>query len=365
MWLSTVVTKRTATHSINQINLELSVRLMKIAIKIHLFLLGLVLSASSAIVSAQTVTVIKFSHVAASDTPKGKAALRFKELVEQATGRLRVDVYANNHLYKEADELEALQLGAVQMVAPSLAKLARYGTYDFEVFDLPYLFADQNAVERVTEGPVGRTLLRKLESKGMVGLAYWDQGFKIMSANKALNMPVDFVGQKMRIYSSPVLKAQMGALGAIPQMLDESDVYFALRSGVVTGTESTPANFYSKKLYEVQRHVTVSNHGYVGSAVIVNKKFWDSLPSELRKVVDDAMRQATSYGNALAAKENEEALALIKKTRKTIVHVLTKQESAAWQQALLPVQDELKTRVGGAIVTAVNYAAEGRRVGTR
>lgn len=338
---------------------------MKIAIKIHLFLLGLLLLAASPIVSAQTVTVIKFSHVATSDSAKGKAALRFKELVEQASRRLRVDVYANNQLYKESDELEALQLGAVQILAPSLAKLAQFGVYDFEVFDLPYLFVDQKAVDRVTEGPLGRTLLKKLDSKGMVGLAYWDSGFKIMSANKPLNMPADFAGQKMRIHSSPVLEVQMEALGAIPQMLDGNDVYFALRSGVVNGTESTPASFYSRKLYEVQRHVTISNHGYVGNAVIVNKKFWDALPSELRKVVSDAMRQATLYGNDLAAKENEAALALIKKTKQTTLHTLTSRESEAWQQALLPVREELKTRIGKAIVTAVSNEVEVRRMGVR
>lgn len=335
---------------------------MKTAIKLHLLLFGLALSMTCAMVSAQTV--IKFSHVAASDTPKGKAALRFKQLVEQASRqRVRVDVYPNNQLYKESDELEALQLGAVQMLAPSLAKLAQFGVQEFEVFDLPYIFADKDAVSRVTEGPVGKSLLKKLDSKGMVGLAYWDNGFKIMSANKALKMPADFAGQKMRIHSSRVLDMQMEALGAVPQILDAGEVYPALQIGVVDGTESSPINFYMRKMYEVQSHVTVSNHGYLGSAVIVNKKFWDSLPSDLRNIIAGAMDDATSYGNALAQQENDTALEWIKKSGKTKVHVLSDKEQNAWRNALLPVRQELESHIGKAVVLAVTRDAQGRRPG--
>lgn len=339
---------------------------MKIATKLHLVLLSFALSTAATIVSAQNTTVIKFSHVSASDTAKGQAALRFKELVEQSSRRrVRVDVYPNNQLYKESDEIEALQLGAVQMVAPSLAKLAQFGAQDFEVFDLPYLFADKDAVTRVTEGAIGKTMLRKLESKGMIGLAYWDSGFKMMSSNKPLKIPADFVGQRMRIHSSPVLEDQMQALGAIPQMLDGNEVYFALRSRIVDGAESSPVNFYAKKLYEVQSHVTVSNHGYLGSAVIVNKKFWEGLPSDLRKVIDDAMREATAYGNKLAAQENDAALEIIKKSKKTKVHFLTGKETAALRLALQPVRKQLEGRIGKAIVLAVTKESETPRLSDR
>lgn len=339
---------------------------MRIATKIHWILLAFALSTVATIVSAQTTTIIKFSHVSASDTPKGRAALRFKELVEKASlRRIRVDVYPNNQLYKESDELEALQLGAVQMVAPTLAKLAQFGAKDFEVFDLPYLFDNQEAVSRVTDSAIGKSMLRKLESKGMIGLAYWNSGFKIMSSNKPLKMPANFVGQRMRIHSSPVLEDQMEALGAIPQMLDGNDVYFALRSRAVDGVESSPVNFYAKKLYEVQSHVTVSNHGYLGNAVIVNKKFWDGLPSDLRKVIDDAMRDATTYGNTLAAQENDAALDAIKKSNKTKVHVLTDKENAAWRKALQPVRQRLEGRIGKSVVLAVTKEAEMRRLSDR
>ena len=337
---------------------------MKLAKKLPWLVLGLALSLAAVTIgtaTAQTTTVIKFSHVAASDTPKGKAALRFKELVEQSSRRrVRVDIYPNNLLYKESDELEALQLGAVQMLAPSLAKLAQFGVKEFEVFDLPYIFADKEAVARVTEGPVGKSILRQLESKGMVGLAYWDNGFKIMSADKPLKMPADFAGQKMRIHSSRVLDMEMEALGAIPQILDASQVYSALQMGVVNGTESSAANFQARKWYEVQSNVTLSNHGYVGSAVIVNKKFWDGLPSDLRSLIVNAMKEATEYGNTLAGQEHDAAIEWLKKSGKIRVHELSQKENAAWRQALLPVSKGLEEKIGKAIVTATTKEAEGR-----
>jgi C4-dicarboxylate-binding protein DctP len=337
---------------------------MKIAMKLHLHvLLGLALTLAATVASAQTV--IKFSHVAAIDSPKGKTAQRFKVLVEQASrGRVRVDVYPNNQLYKESDELEALQLGAVQMLAPSLVKLTQSGVREFEVFDLPYLFADDAAVARVTEGAIGRSLLNKLESKGMVGLAYWNNGFKVMSANKLLNTPSDFVGLKMRIHSSQTLDAQMEALGAVPRLLDTGEVHMALEAGLIDGTESTPASFQTRKLYEVQSNLTVSNHGYLGSAVVVNKKFWDGLPSDLRSIIDNAMRDATTYGNELAAQENAAALVLLKKNKKIKIRLLSEKETAAWHRALQPVRRDLENRIGKAVVMAVTDAAK-RRPGVK
>lgn len=340
---------------------------MKIAIKLHLHvLLGLALSLAASAVPAQTTTVIKFSHVAGIDTPKGKAAQRFKELVEQASRRrLRVDVYPNNQLYKESDELEALQLGAVQMLAPSLVKLTQSGVREFEVFDLPYVFANDASVARVTQGPVGRSLLKKLESKGMVGLGYWNSGFKVMSANKLLNSPDDFNGLRMRVHSSQTLDAQMEALGAIPRLLDSSEVHLALQAGLIDGTESTPASFQARKLYEVQNNLTVSNHGYLGSAVVVNKKFWDSLPSDLREVINNAMNEATDYANQLAAQENAAALAWMKKNKKVKIRTLTDKEAAAWRKALQPVRSDLEGRIGKAVVMAVVMEAEKRRIDER
>jgi len=296
---------------------------------------------------ADAPIVIKFSHVVAPDTPKGRAAEYFKKLAEQRTGgRVRVEIYPNSQLYKDAEELSALQLGSVQMLAPTLSKFGPLGIREFEVFDFPYLFDSYADVHKVTTGPVGRALLDKLESKDIVGLAYWDNGFKPMSANKPLHRPEDVKGLKMRIQSSKVLEAQMRALGALPQVMALSEVYQGLQTGVVDGTENVISNFYTQKLFEVQKDVTLTNHGYIGYVVIVNKKFWDGLPPDVRTTLDGAMKEATQYGNDIAKKDNDDALAAVRKSGRTQVIELTADEKRAWKKALMKVHAEMESRVG-------------------
>ena len=308
---------------------------------------------------AQAPIVIKFSHVVANNTPKGKAAERFKELAEKAThGKVRVEVYANSTLYQDKEELEALQLGAVQMLAPSLAKFGPLGVKEFEVFDLPYIFPSKEVLTHVTEGPIGKALFKKLEPKGIVGLAYWDNGFKVMSANKPLRKLEDFKGLKIRIQPSKVLDAQMRQLGANPQVMAFSEVYQALQTGVVDGTENLSSNLYTQKMHEVQKHITVSNHGYLGYAVIVNKKFWDDLPADIRTALEGAMKEATKYANTIAQQENDKALDAIRKSGKTDVYVLSDKERAEWRKVLLPVQNSMAGRIGPDLINAVNKEAQ-------
>ncbi|QJE00649.1 TRAP transporter substrate-binding protein [Massilia forsythiae] len=299
--------------------------------------------------------VIKFSHVVAPDAPKGLAAERFRVLAEQMTkGRVKVEVYPNSQLYKDKEELEALQLGAVQMLAPSLAKFGPLGVKEFEAFDLPYIFPTKAALYAVTEGPIGKSLLRKLEPKGITGLAYWDNGFKVMSADRPLRTPADFHGLKMRIQGSKVLDAQMRALGAVPQVLAFSEVYAALQSGVVDGTENPPSNMYTQRMHEVQKYVTVSNHGYLGYVVIVNKKFWDGLPRDIRTQLEAALREATTFEKAIAQRDNDRALEAIRRSGKTQVTTMTPQQQAEWRRALLPVQKQVEGRIGKDLIDAIN-----------
>src|SRR5471032_2207915 len=292
---------------------------------------------------AEAPIVIKFSHVVAADTPKGRAAERFKLLAEKATGgRVRVEVYPNSQLYKDKEELEALQLGAVQMLAPSLAKFGPLGVKEFEAFDLPFLFSSKTALYNVTEGEIGKGMLRMLEAKGITGLAFWDNGFKIMSANRPLHTPADFKGLKMR------------ALGALPQVLPFSEVYQALKTGVVDGTENPPSNMYTQKMYEVQKYVTLSDHGYLGYAVIVNKKFWDGLPADIRAALEKAMREATTFEKAIAQRDNDMALEAIRNSGKIEVYTLSIKEQAEWRRALLPVQKTMASRIGKELIAAIN-----------
>ncbi|QEL96644.1 DctP family TRAP transporter solute-binding subunit [Azospirillum brasilense] len=313
---------------------------------------GCLMAATAA--TAQEPIVIKFSHVVAPETPKGKGAEKFKQLAEQRTaGKVKVEVYPNSQLYKDKEELEALQLGAVQMLAPSLTKFGPLGAKEFEIFDLPYIFPCKAALVKVTTGTIGKQLFQKLENKGITGLAYWDNGFKIMSANKPLHTTADFKGLKMRIQSSKVLDAQMRALGALPQVMAFSEVYQALQTGGVDGTENPPSNMYTQKMHEVQSHATLSDHGYLGYAVIVNKKFWDGLPADVRTELDGAMKEATEYANNIAQEENDKALEAMKAAGKTKFYELTKDERASWRQAMLPVHEDMASRVGKELLASI------------
>jgi C4-dicarboxylate-binding protein DctP len=310
--------------------------------------------------AAQDPIVIKFSHVVTPDTPKGKGAEKFKELAEKYTnGKVKVEVYPNSQLYKDKEEVDALQLGAVQMLAPSLAKFGPLGAREFEVFDLPFILPSKAALRKVTEGDLGKRLFKKLESKGIVGLGYWDNGFKVMSANKPLRMPEDFRGLKMRIQSSKVLEAQMRALGAIPQVMAFSEVYQALQTGVVDGSENTPSNMYTQKHHEVQKFITLSDHGYIGYAVIANKKFWDGLPGDVRGQLEKAMAEATAYANQISQTENDEALAEIKKSGRSELIELTPEQKAAWRKALEPLYADMASRVGKETIEEFQKAASG------
>lgn len=321
---------------------------------IRALVIGLTAATFSLAAFAQQPIVIKFSHVVANDTPKGKAADFFKQKAEELTkGRVKVEVYPNSTLYKDKEELEALQLGAVQMLAPSLAKFGPLGVKEFEMFDLPFMFDNYDELHKVTNGPIGKSLLKKLETKGILGLAYWDNGLKVMSANKPLRNPEDFRGLKMRIQSSNVLDAQMRAVGALPQKMAFSEVYQALQTGVVDGTENPPSNLYTQKMHEVQKYVTLSDHGYLGYAVIVNKKFWDGLPADVRQQLDSAMEQATRYANQIAKVENDQALEAVKKSGKSELITLTPNQRKAWKKAMIKVHEQMADRVGKDLIQSV------------
>jgi len=316
-------------------------------VKLRNLFIGLAAATFSAIAMAQAPIVIKFSHVVAADTPKGKASEFFaKRAAELTKGKAKVEVYANSALYKDKEEMEALQLGAVQMLAPSLAKFGPLGVKEFEAFDFPYIFDDTADLHKVTQGPVGASLLAKLEPKGIKGLAYWDNGFKSFSANTPIKAPADLKGKKMRIQSSKVIEEQVRALGGLPQVIAFGEVYQALQTGVVDGTENPISNLYSQKMHEVQKHLTLTNHGYLGYAVIVNKKFWEGLPADVRGQLEAAMKEATAYANKIAQEENDTALEGVKKSGKTAVYVPTKDERMAFKKAMAPVHAKMADRVG-------------------
>ena len=313
-----------------------------------------VLMMAPAAALADDPIVIKFSHVVTNDTPKGKGALKFKELAEKYTnGKVKIEVYPNSSLYKDKEEIEALQLGSVQMLAPSTAKFAPLGVKEFEALDLPWLFKDEATYTAAMKGQVGQWLFKKLEAKGITGLAYWDNGFHMVSANRPLIKPSDFEGLKFRISGSKIADQYFRNVGSIPQIMAFSEVYQALQTGVVDGCENTASNYTTQKFFEVQKDITVSYHAHLQYAVIVNSKFWSGLPADVRGQLEKAMSEATDYTNSIAIKENEDALAEIKKSGKTTLHYLTDDQRKAWQTAMQPTYKWAKGRVGQEVLDLV------------
>ena len=308
---------------------------------------------------AQQPIIIKFSHVVASEAPKGKAAVKFKELAETYTnGKVKVAVYPNSSLYKDKEELEALQLGSVQMLAPSISKFGPLGVKEFDVFDLPFLMSDDARARQMYASPMMAELNKKLEAKGVLPLYYWDNGAHVYTCNKPLIMPDDFKGLKMRIQSSKVLDAVARELGALPQIMTFSELYPALQTGVVDGEDTVPSNILTQRFYEVQKYLTVSYHGRLTYALIVNKKFWDGLPEDVRAPLAHAAKESTDFFNETAAKDNADALEKIKASGKVQVHDLTPEERKAWTVKLMPVHTEMQSRFGKDFIDKI-YQASG------
>lgn len=319
--------------------------------------IAIVLGLASVQAQADDPIVIKFSHVAAIDTPKGQAAEYFKKQAEALTeGKVKVEVYPNSMLFKDKEELEALQMGSVQMLAPVVGKLGPAGIKEFEAFDLPYLFSDLAAVHRVTKGEIGKSLLTKLDQRGMVGLGYWDAGFRVLSSNKPIHTPDQIKGQKIRINSSKVNQAIISSVGAIPQTMPFSEVYQALQTGVVDGADGNLTNLYTQKQYEVQKHVTLTEHTYSGYVILVNKDFWNKLPEDIRGKLQQAVQEASDLNEKAVVDDDKKALEAIKASGKTEIYTPTPEEKDLWVKAMTPVQDQLAERVGKDLVEQIRKA---------
>lgn len=290
---------------------------------------------------------VRFSHVVAEDTPKGLAARRFQALVqERSAGRITVTVHPEAQLYGDHDEVQALQLGAVEILAPSLSKFGRIGFPEFELFDLPYFFPDLASVRRITQGAVGQRMLARLERQRLVGLGFMDNGFKHMSANRPLLEVADFAGQRMRIQASRVIAAQMRALGAQPVTLAFSETRRALAASVVDGTENPISNFWTQDMQEVQTDLSLTEHGYLGYAVVTSQRFWRALAPADRTLLRDAVEQALAFGNQIADTQNDKASAALRAYPGTRIHSLTLPQKERLRAAVRSVHADLAQRIG-------------------
>jgi C4-dicarboxylate-binding protein DctP len=300
--------------------------------------------------------VIKYSHVVADVTPKGQAALKFKELVEKKLpGKVEVQVFPNSQLFGDGKEMEALVLGDVQIIAPSLAKFGKY-TPKLQIFDLPFLFTDLAAVDRFQASKEGQALLNSMTKKGITGLGYLQNGMKQFSANKPLGMPGDAKGLKFRIQASDVLEAQFKAVGANPQKLAFAEVYQALQTGVVDGAENPWSNIYSKKFHEVQGYIMESNHGVLDYMVITNTKWWDGLPADVRKGLTEAMNESIKFGNKVANDEDAVFRSKVIADNKAKVLPMSKEHLTAWRTAMQPVWKQFEGDVGADLIQAAQKA---------
>lgn len=315
-------------------------------------LIGAIFFVFTSAVTAAPI-VVKFSHVVAEATPKGQGALKFKEEAEKLLpGKVEVQVFPSSQLFGDAKEMEAVLLGDVQFIAPSLSKFDRY-TKQLQVFDLPFLFSDIQAVDRFQQGAEGQALLDSMKKKGLKGLAYWHNGMKQLSSNKEkLARPEDVKGLKYRIQASDVLEAQFRALNANPQKMSFSEVYQALQTGVVDGQENTWSNIYSQKFYEVQKTIAQTNHGVIDYMVITNSGWWDKLPADVREGLMKAMDVATKHANKLAEDLNERDRQRIVEANKAKIYELTKDDVAVWRQAMQPVWNKFEKDIGADLIQA-------------
>lgn len=297
--------------------------------------------------------VIKFSHVTTEATPKGKGAALFKKLVdERLAGKVRVEVYPSSQLYTDKAVLKALLLNDVQLAAPSLSKFSKY-TKQWALFDLPFLFKNPQALNCFTDSAKGQALLNAAEGKGIKGLGYWLNGMKQISANKPLIKPEDAAGLKFRIMSSDVLKAQFEAVDANPQKMAFAEVYNALATGVIDGQENTWSNIRSKKFFEVQTDTTISDHGVLEYALVTSKRFWDSLPDDIRTELDAILKEVTAEVVNYALEAADKDRQTVANSGKTNIHTLTDAQKQQWVEAMKPVWAQFEDQVGKDNIAAV------------
>lgn len=311
-------------------------------------------AASTAAIAAPVT--IKFSHVVAENTPKGQMALKFKELAEQRLpGKVNVEVYPNSQLFGDGKVLEAMLLGDVQIAAPSLSKFKKY-TKQLQVYDLPFLFKDMDAVDRFQKGPTGQKLLTSLEKRGLTGLGYIHNGMKQLSASKPLRVPADAEGLKFRIMTSDVLVSQFEAVDAIPLKKPFSEVFTLLQTKAIDGAENPWSNLYSKKFFEVQDYVTETNHGVLDYMVVTSARFWKGLPADVRGELKQAMDEAIAHGNKVAGQKAMGDRQRIIDSKRTTVLQISDAERQQWVDAMKPVWKQFERQIGKDVIEAAIQA---------
>lgn len=303
--------------------------------------------------------VIRFSHVVGEDTPKGQAARLFAKLIKERTkGKVEVQVFSNGSLYKDSEELHALNKGHVQMIAPALSKVSGL-IPELGVFDLPYLYPDLSGYHKLFDGIIGERLAQSVEKQNMIVLGFWDSGMKQLTNNvRPIRKPQDLAGTTMRIMPSTVLDQQFNLLEVHPVELNFNDVYLALSQGRIDGQENTISNIYSKRFYRVQKYMTLSNHGYLGYLVVMDKTFWNRLSPELQTIIRTAMHEVTQWQRQQAVLIERDKLREIQSCNCIEINELSKEEQREWKQFYQPLYQIMERRLGNEFLHELNLSQQ-------
>ena len=293
---------------------------------------------------------IKFATAGAQGSPIALGMDRFAEIVEEKSGgQITVRRFPGGTLGGDIQTLSALQGGTVEMTTMNAGLLAGV-VKDFVIVDFPFLFATPQEADAVMDGPVGKALMDKLPEKGLVGLGYWELGFRQLSNNRHPVTTVDDIaGLKIRVVQSPIYIDLFNALGANAVPMPFPEVYTALETGAIDGQENPFPNILASKFVEVQKYLTVTNHVYNPQIVLVSGKLWESLNEEERKLLQDAATEARDFQRETSRKQSEEALAELKEEGMEVTE-LPPEEMEKLREKAKPVTEKYKQEANPELV---------------
>lgn len=276
----------------------------------------------------------------------------FKELVEKnSAGKITVELYHSSQLGDDREMMEALKMGTQEMTCPSTAPISTF-VNGFKIFDLPFLFPNEKIADYILDGPVGQSLLDQLKDQGLIGLAYWENGYRMLTNNgHAVKSPADVQGLKIRTMENPIHLAAWRAMGANPTPMAFGELFSAMQQHVVDGQENPWGTIYLQNFFEVQDFATDTGHVYSPFVLLISKSFWDGLPADLQKVVKDAALEAKVHNRKLNRQMNAEYLEKLKE--KMTVTILTPEQKAEFQKAVQPVYDEYANEIGADLIKQV------------
>lgn len=316
------------------------------------------LAVSMGFARADEPILIRFSHVVGESTPKGKGVEMFKQLVEERlAGKVKVEIYPRSLKFNDDEVFMALLFGDVEMAAPSLSKFRSYAPV-LEVFDLPFLFNDVDHVHRFQQSDIGRQLLQTMLPVGIEGLAYWDNGMRALSADRPLRVPADADGLVFRIEPSNVIQRQYAAVGVVGLPMPFSQVYDAIKAGVVDGQENSWSNIYSRDIQALQKHFTELDHSFLGYMVIASQDFWDELPDDIRSELTKILAEVTVEVNRMAAEQAKSDRQQVAEFEGVEIITPSETDIQLWRDAMTPIWSQFEPEIGKVVIDAAITAGK-------